>query len=510
MKIRAALLVATLLSVAGTATAQTSTSAPQGQKTYQQMWDVVIDKVVALRKPSNLNLAEDIRGEVTILKNVEPYLLFAYAQSQTPANLRALEGARTDKQLGAPAASGGSTSLVSKGSVPRILAFAVEHGAATQTSDATSATVRGNAVGWLDLLRGQGIPISSDGSALERSLRKISYSFTFNVAQAEEAPTEERPTPAEIEADMDKRKRQLTAYSVRFSIVDQRDPRRADNRASGQALLGTTVATETLTAAVTTLQPVLNSPAYKTWLDQTAVALSAPGNMSRDDVSRVVYKRLEDLRQVMLTEMPDFDTRLTHFVKALRSFEAAQTQWFEQLQRRFVLAAEMVRNRPPSDAGTSTYRLVGEGRVGKTSLDLTLNVALTHQDSGSAMVPEPKETGGWRDMQFAVQAELPLGKPPSCLDEAAGVGRPALAFEYLSRKLFDKAVVTFAGHDFSVEPGWIHVAQAKVTIPMKGSGVKIPISISVANRTELLKEKNVRGHIGLTFDLDVLASAVRR
>ena len=60
------------------------------------------------------------------------------------------------------------------------------------------------------------------------------------------------------------------------------------------------------------------------------------------------------------------------------------------------------------------------------------------------------------------------------------------------------------------EPGWINVVQAKLTVPVKGSGVKIPLSISYANRTELLNEKDVRGHIGVTFDMDVLSSLVRR
>ncbi|HNH83997.1 MAG TPA: hypothetical protein PL157_16620, partial [Acidobacteriota bacterium] len=46
------------------------------------------------------------------------------------------------------------------------------------------------------------------------------------------------------------------------------------------------------------------------------------------------------------------------------------------------------------------------------------------------------------------------------------------------------------------------IGQVKLTIPVKGSGVKIPISVTFANRTELIKEKEVRGNIGITFDLD--------
>jgi len=85
-----------------------------------------------------------------------------------------------------------------------------------------------------------------------------------------------------------------------------------------------------------------------------------------------------------------------------------------------------------------------------------------------------------------------------------------LAVAFLSQKLTERAAVTFAGNTLTVEPGWIHAVQAKVTIPVKGSGVKIPLSLSYSNRTELLDEKDVRGHIGVTFDMDVLSSLVRR
>jgi hypothetical protein len=70
--------------------------------------------------------------------------------------------------------------------------------------------------------------------------------------------------------------------------------------------------------------------------------------------------------------------------------------------------------------------------------------------------------------------------------------------------------VSFAGQTFTVEPGWINAVQARVMLSVKGSGVKIPLSLSYSNRTELLDEKEVRGHVGVTFDMDVLSSVVRR
>jgi hypothetical protein len=46
--------------------------------------------------------------------------------------------------------------------------------------------------------------------------------------------------------------------------------------------------------------------------------------------------------------------------------------------------------------------------------------------------------------------------------------------------------------------------QIKLVIPIKNSGVRIPFSLSFANRTELIKEKEVRGNFGFTFDLDTI------
>ena len=58
--------------------------------------------------------------------------------------------------------------------------------------------------------------------------------------------------------------------------------------------------------------------------------------------------------------------------------------------------------------------------------------------------------------------------------------------------------------------GHLIVGQAKLTIPLKG-GAKIPLSVTLANRTELITEKKViaRANFGVTFDLDAFAAAVR-
>jgi hypothetical protein len=51
-------------------------------------------------------------------------------------------------------------------------------------------------------------------------------------------------------------------------------------------------------------------------------------------------------------------------------------------------------------------------------------------------------------------------------------------------------------------------AQAKLTIPI-ADGVDFPISVSYASRTALIKEADVRGKFGFTFDLSKVLNAVR-
>lgn len=485
-----------------------ATDAGAQTRTHEEIWSARARRIADLRGKAPTNLAQDIEREFDVNFNVEGFLLFAYAQSLT-RELRLIEDARTDKQLGAPAATAGATSLVSKGGVPAILAFAVEHGAMTQTADETSVTLRGNAVGWLDLLQGQNfVTAYDDDSRFARALRRWSYSFTFDAAPEAPAPSAERPDPEELEQAIDDEGRQLTAYSVRFMFHDGRDPRRADNRASLEGLVqGPGLE---LLEATDFFKPVLESPDYRGWIAETRLTLSAPGDLAQGDVERILYRRLEVLRQLMLTRLPDFDAHVARFVRALRTFDGARTEWFARLQQRLIVAAELVRNRPLNLPASSTVRLIVEGRPWSSAWDITANAAVTYQDDGTANVPEPREVGGLRDIQIGLQAERSLGKASSCLDEGSGIGRPSLAIEYLSRRLSDDAVVRFAGHDFTVEKGWIHAAQARITIPVKGSGVKIPLSVSIANRTELLREKNVRAHLGVSFDLDVLASVVRR
>ena len=108
-------------------------------------------------------------------------------------------------------------------------------------------------------------------------------------------------------------------------------------------------------------------------------------------------------------------------------------------------------------------------------------------------------TGRARDYRASLQFDVPLR-------EIANIGQPVFSLSGQFLSLLQEPLgqkVTLNGVTVD-RRGNMGVFQAKVSFPVKGSGVKIPISFTYASRTELIKEKDVRANIGITFDLDTL------
>jgi hypothetical protein len=487
--------------------------------TYQDLWCGRVQEILNARQPGptgpRAGFRADIENAVEISsRNWRAFVLYAQARSEG-MELRPIEDARIDKQLGAPAGAG-STSVVSKGAAPAVFAVAVENGALTQSTTATTMTFRGNLVGWLDLVRNQGFIASyEDDSPFVRGLRRVSYSLTLNTDPGASTSATPAPsgvaaiTPAAIRAQLDTAKRQLAGYSVRVGILDQRDPRTAANRAAVATLLDT--AGVDLLKSDAAFDAFLASPEYnRKWFTETVDQLSDTSRaLSATDIQRILYRRLEVVRLLMVNRIEHFNDQIAKALHALQAYDKARTRTFEAMQKRPLVAFEYVGTRTQTLPQQSIARVIAEGQWGPR-VDLTANVSATFQHAGTVALPQLRSIGGLRDFQAAAQLEVPLASAAQRVTSGTGIGAPVFAIAYLSQRLMDRAAVTFSGNTFTVDPGWIHALQGRLLLQVKGSGVKIPLSITYANRTELLKEKNVRGHIGVTFDMDVLSSLVRR
>ena len=54
------------------------------------------------------------------------------------------------------------------------------------------------------------------------------------------------------------------------------------------------------------------------------------------------------------------------------------------------------------------------------------------------------------------------------------------------------------------ERGHIGLFQAKLEFPTANNAIRIPLSLTYSNRTELIAESDVRGQVGISFNLDSL------
>ena len=123
---------------------------------------------------------------------------------------------RVDKQIGGDGSGAGSTALVAKGSVPAILGLAVEHSGIARKRSGSTVTFRGRPVGLIQALQSAGHVSSYNAITSNASLRflnKFSFSVSFDTTRGPEANT------------FTDSSNQLSSYSVRYEIWNQRDAR---------------------------------------------------------------------------------------------------------------------------------------------------------------------------------------------------------------------------------------------------------------------------------------------
>lgn len=381
---------------------------------------------------------------------------------------RAEEG-RTDKQLGAD----GSTSLVTKGGIPRVLALAVENGALDQTQSGTTVTLRGSPMGLVHALANRGyLAMYVEGDPALNVLQRFSFGVSFDTSRglaAGESPT------------LTARARQLSSITGRLTLLDHREPRRAqyDDRWNNFAA----VQQGMTSAAVSFAAAARDDQALAAWLQRANIAIAAA---PPERVEAVIRTQLAGLPSIAVSGA------------TLAAVATARARYDELLEARATVLAEVDRgaqlvfdytnDRPLDGNDTSNVRLVGS--IGGM-VNLTGNVSATFYNSKPSGVTKPA-----RDISAALQLDLPLGRPES-------VGRFVLSVSAKFESLLSD-VPGPAGFLLSGTKGSIGVGQVKLTIPIKDSAAKVPLSFTVASRSELVKERIVRANVGVTYDLDAV------
>lgn len=430
---------------------------------------------------------------------------------------------RTDKQIGSSPNSAGTTSLAVKGGAPSIIGWAVENGAATSSITGNTVTVRVNPYGLLRAIGGRGFlgegfltnlkNPKSEETKTQDFLRKFSTSFSFDTIRGNENPT------------FIVSQQQLSAFSVRYEFINQRTPYSQTAQKKFREFVSQNSKTfnqydQLIDKLVDQNNGTFKNSALQGWLDETNRKIKAIPNPSKEKV-KLIQNQLkpgdENLAEVLklvdaestrkykeavrlviqeqlnsfpvdqLLEDPVVKTAFEDFANLTVSYEKQRQNFIKEVNKGTVAAFEYTNNREPVAPDTSNFRFIYENGRFFNNTDFTFNASLTMYNK------KPMFTGvkRVRDFQFALQTDTTLENFGDTVVTFAG------RYERLNTDVVDPLGVVMPN-----SKGDVAVGQFKFTIPIADWGIKLPLSLTFANRTDLIKESTVRANFGFTFDLD--------
>jgi hypothetical protein len=404
--------------------------------------------------------------------------------------LSLVEESRVDKQVGTGARSSGTTSLTSKGNTPEILGFAVENGTLTQSQSATTATFTGNPVGIIKALGDKGyLQGYADDDPLTRRIRDFSFSVSFDTSRGNSEGT--------FTGDA----QQVSSYSFRYALLNHRDPRSIIYTRKWLALAEgagrrATIDENRIFKALTEKKDghFINEEFIK-WLQATSAKVNeAVSGTTDQEVASKLEQVISDQLFVDLNKIQD---RLDDVLPLVNAYSQSEGQFLTDRQAILDLASkgsiitfEYINNRQLGGPSISDFKLIAEGNAGnKVDLTANLSFAILNQ------IPlVDTNANRLQDVQVSGEVDVRAG-------DVVHIGSVVLGLSGMYERQLNNTI-TAVGVLAPNTKGDFALGQFKIIIPVKGSGVKIPISFSVANRTDLIKETDVRGNFGITFDLD--------
>ncbi len=386
------------------------------------------------------------------------------------------EDASHAKNLSAGESSSGSTSLVAKAGVPAILGFAAENGGLTRTTNGSTVTFTGNPVGLVQAMAKKGfIDSFQTQDDFTGFLRKLNFGFSFDTSRGSQ--------PGTLTGD----KQQLSGFSLKYNIVDQRDPRDRKHTARWLEITNGQAANLALSLNqfVQGLATTPGIPAFNAWL--TSANQSLAGITRLQDLQTALAAELEKLGDISLP--PEQERVVKQVGTDFEAFLEKRNDILDEISNGWIATFDYNNTRPVGTPSLSNFRFLAEKGAYKGSIDFTGNASVTIYNSR----PTGPNAQTLRDFRFAGQLDVPIG-------DITKTGKFLISLGGRYQRLLEDEPIL--GTTLVVPKGDIATFQAKLTIPIRGTAFKIPLSFSYANRTELNKEREIRGNFGFTFDLD--------
>jgi len=513
--------------------ASAQTAQPDPRSLAERLYYFKLDEVLAAEAATR----DARRDDVANVLRTHTYAFVYYAIPPTVISdsfkefLQAASKARVDKQLGASPSAGAATSVVARTGIASLFDVALEAGALSQTVDQNVVTLRTNADGLVRFLSNQEVfsacPPSEPDCSSAGPFRNLELAASFNAGDAgTQAVNGKTPAGTPIGLSALLNKQDFSSVTARYAVLNSRDIRSDDYRKkwlewfqansqtlgiAGADLLGyvsnllekvqTTSSTETVGGV-----PI---DQYTVWMRDTRAKLR-DAQRTPTDWQLVMHERLDLLLATMRKLDPEVDSKLLDLSRAYARYLALRRDLAATLITDPALTLEFTYAEPQAQPRQYAARVAyayspkgatGAANPGTITFNGALEMWLDAQPSGTSPT-----TSRWKSAQAAVQFDRPLGPADSAGQLSVGAYyqyqfNPGVLLIPVGSTMLPGTTIPLpaAGTPVLGERGSVFAAQATLTIRLAG-GMKVPIGVSWANRTELVTGNQVRGHIGVTFD----------
>jgi len=426
------------------------------------------------------------------------------------------EQSRTDKQVGTTASGSGSTDLVSLPSATQLFALGMNLGALTQTVSGSVATFRGNADGIIRTFAGE--PVGCNGCTGTNGLKNLSFAVSFDLSRegTQQVTTNGSANSATTTAPsaivLPKNNKDFSSFVARYDIYNPKDTRSQAFQSAWSTWF--TKHQKDLEAAGKGLQDSIEklidpwSQDDPKFPDLRAEYTAKLNLASAENIETILDEYLSKEVAMAQSDISNFDESLLNVRAAYANYSQTYDDLFKELRGKPQFSAEYTFSSPVSQPDTHNLRFIFASNPFQGGTLLSANAAVTLY---GGQIPAGAKYGRLRDFQFSAQLDRPLGNInnyPAVLSLAGYVQyQPDPSVLNINAGNLVPGTTITLPQDAQVllgRSGTMGIVQAKVTLKLKNSGVKIPIAVSWANRTDLLNATDVRGHIGLTYDLDSL------
>lgn len=424
--------------------------------------------------------------------------------------LQIASAGQMNKMLGSTAGSSGTTSLLSNSVVADILSVATEYGAITQTNSGNVTTLRTNLLGLSGLVYGDpylGCPSLAVGGCTPaaRWLRGVSSFLSVETTNASSTSTVAGTngfTGAPATTSIPKGNNRMSAWGARFdwfrkTLYDSHALAGFDQKwADAMTEVASSAAEAELDSSISSLMQIL---ANNTWRQSFLDALQ---NAPQGELEERLKQQLDSLISLMASNDVQFMAKVQRAQNAIVATFVQRDEILRSLQSN-KFSTEFNSLHPLGQVNFSNIRLIYSYQPSKAPLLLTVNFAAEWYDS----IPSGVKLGRLRDYQGAVQVDRSLPMLGSSVLTAAFYNQWMVANALITIPAGNAApgtgiILPGAAGTLLASKGDIRIGQVKLTMPMKNGLIKIPLSFTWSNRTELINESEKRGQIGFTVDFD--------